>query len=145
MPKVYILVLSAKNTNHQLTAAGLGLLIRVVLTPTPPRRLLFLLADSPRPNSVRGGESSKANSSRERRLRPPTPPTEAGDGGPLLHAPLLPRVLAAGDGGPDVEAVEEPAPSSSFCTCMSAGAKSSVRKIPWLASAFNSASAASAD
>ena len=129
----------------------MGLLKRVFLTPPgafallPPRRLLFLLLSKSRP-------SSTAKSSLDRLLRPTA---DTGDGGPLLQVPalLVPRV--EGEGGPaaceDVPAVDDSTGvEAGFCTsgvslvkCTSV--RSSVKKIPWLAKALNSASTSSAD
>ena len=128
----------------------MGLLKRV---PWPLRRLLFrLLSTSPK------AASSTARSSRERRFRTTA---ETGEGGPLLQ--VAPRVPSDGGpatgggtidndtgGGTSVVLPEVEVPGSDalfsnpFCTSEFASSlRSSVKKIPWLASAFSSASASS--
>ena len=90
--------------------------------------------------------SSTARSSRDRRF---LTTADTGEGGPLLHVPRV----SIGDEGPaaSTAAAEAEGPACSpnsvanpFCTSISS-VRSSVKKIPWLAKAFSSASASSGD
>ena len=111
----------------------------------PLRRLLLRLL------SASKLASSTARSSRDRRF---LTTADTGEGGPLLQVPRV----SMGDEGPAAAAeaktaseAEAEVPACSpfsiadpFCTSTSS-VRSSVKKIPWLAKAFNSASASSAD